>query len=160
MVRPWLRERRSDSITVTNPFTARTKGEEMRLVADTHPPSGWDGLTGLTVSCSKLDGARIKGGNSTLNCGLCYACVTRRGAFIAAGIDDTTIYLSNELTGDARLQLLERRYSDRAAISYASTRGVDDDAIDAGTWPPDADLDAISDLARRGLAELGKVDLT
>lgn len=148
------------AITVTNPFAARTKGEEMRLVADTHPPSGWDRVTGLTVSCSKLDGARIKGGNSTLNCGLCYACVTRRGAFIAAGIGDTTIYLSNELTGDARLQLLERRYSDRAAVSYASTRGVDDDAIDAGTWPPDADLDAISDLARRGLAELGKVDLT
>lgn len=147
------------AVAVANPFAAHTKGEEMRLVADTHPPSGWDRVAGLTVSCSKLDGARIKGGNSTLNCGLCYACVTRRGAFIAAGVDDPTIYLSDELTGDARLALLERRYSDRAAISYAITRGVDDDAIDAGTWPPDANLDAISDLARRGLAELGKVDL-
>lgn len=147
-------------ITVTNLFAAHTKGEEMLLVADNHPPSGWDRVAGLTVSCSKLDGARIKGGNSTLNCGLCYACVTRRGAFAAAGVGDTTIYLSDELTGDARLQLLERRYSDRAAISYATTRGIDDDAIDAGTWPPDADLDAISDLARRGLAELGDVDLT
>ncbi|MGO1523328.1 MAG: queuosine biosynthesis protein queC, partial [Nesterenkonia sp.] len=98
--------------------------------------------------------------NSTLNCGLCYACVTRRGAFIAAETDDSTIYLSDNLTGTARSELLERRYSDRAAISYATARGIDDDAIDAGTWPPDADLDAISDLARRGLAELGKVDLT
>lgn len=131
----------------------------MRLVADSHPPTGWNRVGGLTVSCSKLDGARIKGGNSTLNCGLCYACVTRRGAFIAADIDDTTIYLSNELIGDARLELLERRYSDRAAISYATTRGIDDDVIDAGTWPPDADLDEISDLAHRGLAELGTVDL-
>lgn len=147
-------------ITVINSFAAHTKGEEMRLVADSHPPIGWDRVASLTVSCSKLDGARIKGGNSTLNCGLCYACVTRRGAFIAAGVDDTTIYLSDELTGDARLKLLERRYSDRAAISYALTRGIDDDAIDAGTWPPDADLDAISDLARRGLTELGEVDLT
>lgn len=146
-------------ITVTNPFASHTKGEEMRLVADSQPPTGWNRVGGLTVSCSKLDGARIKGGNSTLNCGLCYACVTRRGAFIAADIDDTTIYLSNEFTGDARLELLERRYSDRAAISYATTRGIDDDVIDAGTWPPDADLDAISDLARRGLAELGTVDL-
>ncbi|MFT4081394.1 MAG: hypothetical protein QM638_02305 [Nocardioides sp.] len=147
------------AVAVANPFAEHTKGEEMRLVADRHPPGGWDRVAGLTVSCSKLDGARIKGGNSTLNCGLCYACVTRRGAFIAAGVDDPTIYLSDELTGDARLELLERRYSDRAAISYATTRGIDDDAIDAGTWPPDADLDAISDLARRGLAELGKVDL-
>ena len=145
---------------VTNPFANHTKGEEMRKVADSHPPSGWDRIAGLTVSCSKLDGARIKGGNSTLNCGLCYACVTRRGAFIAAGVEDSTIYLSNELAGDARLELLERRYSDRAAISYATTRGIDDDAIDAGTWPPDADLDSISDLARRGLSELGRVNLT
>ncbi|SMX87674.1 7-cyano-7-deazaguanine synthase (queuosine biosynthesis) [Brevibacterium aurantiacum] len=145
---------------VTNPFASYTKGEEMRLVADSHPPAGWDRVAGLTVSCSKLDGARIKGGNSTLNCGLCYACVTRRGAFIGAGIADPTIYLSNEFSGDARLELLDRRYSDRAAISYATTRGIDDDVIDAGTWPPDADLDLISDLARRGLDELGKVDLT
>lgn len=148
------------SLAVTNPFAAYTKGEEMRLVADSHPASGWDRIAGSTVSCSKLDGARIKGGDSTLNCGLCYACVTRRGAFIAAGIDDPTIYLSNEFTEDARLELLERRYSDRAAISYATTRGVDDDAIDAGTWPPEADLDEISELARRGLSELGRVDLT
>ncbi len=148
------------AITVANPFAEYTKGEEMRMVADSHPPTGWDHIAGLTVSCSKLDGARIKGGNSTLNCGLCYACVTRRGAFIAAGVDDPTIYLSDELSGDARLEFLERRYSDRAAISYALTRGINDDAIDAGTWPPDADFEAISDLARRGLAELGEVDLT
>lgn len=148
------------TVSVTNPFAAHTKGEEMRLVADRQPPAGWEHTAGLTVSCSKLDGARIKGGNSTLNCGLCYACVTRRGAFIAAETDDSTIYLSDHLTGTARSELLERRYSDRAAISYATARGIDDDAIDAGTWPPDADLDEISDLAKRGLAELGKVDLT
>lgn len=146
--------------TVTNPFASHTKGEEMRMVAESHPSSGWDRVAGLTVSCSKLDGARIKGGNSTLNCGLCYACVTRRGAFIAAGVHDTTSYLSDELTGHARVVLLERRYSDRAAITYAVTRGIDEDTIDAGTWPPDADLDEISNLARRGLLELGEVDLT
>lgn len=148
------------AVSVTNPFADYTKGEEMRVVADSQPPTGWERVAGLTVSCSKLDGARIKGGNPTLNCGLCYACVTRRGAFIAAGIDDPTIYLSDNLTGDARQELLDRRYSDRAAITYATARGIDEDAIDAGTWPPDADLDAISDLARRGLAELGRVDLT
>lgn len=147
-------------ISVRNPFAAYTKGEEMRLVADNDPPTGWEHIAGLTVSCSKLDGARIKGGNSTLNCGLCYACVTRKGAFIAAGITDHTIYLADTLTPAGRDELLERRYSDRAAISYATARGIDDGAIDAGTWPPDADLDAIEDLAHRGLAELGQVDLT
>lgn len=86
--------------------------------------------------------------------------MTRRGAFIEANVEDTTVYLSDSLAGRARDELLERRYSDRAAISYATARGIDDDEIDAGTWPPEADLDAISDLARRGLAELGRVALT
>jgi hypothetical protein len=36
---------------------------------------------------------------------------------------------------------------------------VDDDLIDASTWPPDYDLDAASDLVRRGLAELSAVPL-
>lgn len=148
------------TVSVTNPFANYTKGEEMRLVSDSQPPAGWARIAGLTVSCSKLDGARIKGGDSTLNCGLCYACVTRRGAFIAAEVDDPTIYLCDNLTGDARDELLQRRYSDRAAISYAVARGIDEDAIDAGTWPPDADLDAVSDLAARGLAELREVQLT
>lgn len=146
-------------VSVTNPFADYTKGEEMRLVADAYQPTGWENIAGLTVSCSKLDGARIKGGNSTLNCGLCYACVTRKGAFIAAGVTDHTIYLSDNLTPAGREELLERRYSDRAAISYATARGIDGDAIDAGTWPPDADLDSIEELAKRGLAELGQVDL-
>lgn len=148
------------SVFVTNPFADYTKGEEMRVVADSQPPTDWEKTAGLTVSCSKLDGARIKGGNSTLNCGLCYACVTRKGAFIAAGIPDSTIYLAGSLTSAGREELLERRYSDRAAISYAAARGIDDDAIDAGTWPPDVNLDAVENLARRGLAELGQVDLT
>lgn len=147
------------SVTATNPFADYTKGEEMRLVANSYPPTGWVQTAGLTISCSKLDGARIKGGNSTLNCGLCYACVTRRGTFITAEVDDSTIYLSNTLAGNAREELLQRRFSDRAALSYAIARGIDDDEIDAGTWPPGSDLDAISDLASRGLAEIGKVDL-
>lgn len=146
-------------VSVSNPFAGHTKGEEMRLVAESKPPVGWEKTAALTVSCSKLDGARIKGGDSTMNCGLCYACVTRRGAFIKAKVDDSTIYLSENLTGHAREELLQRRYSDRAAISYAVARGIDEDAIDAGTWPPETDLDAIDDLAVRGLAELGEVDL-
>lgn len=146
-------------VSVSNPFAGYTKGEEMRLVADNKPPAGWEKTAALTVSCSKLDGARIKGGDSTMNCGLCYACVTRRGAFIKAGINDSTIYLSENLTGHAREELLQRRYSDRAAISYAVARGIDEDAIDAGTWPPATDLDAITDLAVRGLTELSEVDL-
>lgn len=147
-------------VTVTNPFANYTKGEEMRLIADRRPPAGWAETAGLTVSCSKLDGARIRGGDSTLNCGLCYACITRRAAFIAAGVEDSTVYLSDRLSGAAREELLQRRYSDRAAISYAVVRGIEEDSIDAGTWPPNADLDAITALVQRGLSELEKVDLT
>lgn len=147
-------------VTVTNPFAKYTKGEEMKLVAELQPPAGWVQTSALTVSCSKLDGARIKGGDPTLNCGLCYACATRRGAFVAAGIEDPTRYLSESLTPNGRKELLQRRYSDRAAIAYAVAHGIDEDAIDSGTWPPMANLDDMSELAKRGLAELARVDLT
>lgn len=42
------------------------------------------------------------------------------------------------------------------AITYATARGIDEDAIDAGTWPPDADLDAGS--GRRASIALARLE--
>ncbi len=146
-------------VQVVNPFAHLTKGEQMRQVADQPPPDSWMKGAANTVSCGKLDGRTIQGGNPNLNCGLCYPCIVRRGAFIAADVPDGTVYLSQTLAGASRDQLLDKRRSDREAVAYATARGVDDDLIDASTWPDGYDLDQASDLVRRGLGELGAVPL-
>lgn len=69
-------------VHLSNPFALLTKGEELRYVADLNPPNGWTEIAASTMSCSKLDGARIKGGNSQLHCGLCMPCLVRRGALV------------------------------------------------------------------------------
>lgn len=148
------------TVQITNPFADLTKGEQMARVAAQPPPPGWEKVAAKTVSCGKLDGRTFEGGNPNLNCGLCYPCVVRRGAFLAADVTDETVYLSDALTGDSRTQILTKRRSDREAIAYAVERGPDDDLIDASTWPDGYDLDQASDLVRRGLAELSAVPLT
>lgn len=148
------------TVRVVNPFMHLTKGEQMHQVAAQHPPGGWDKAAANTVSCGKLDGRTFEGGNPNLNCGLCYPCVVRRGAFIAAGVPDGTVYLSETLIGASRDQLLVKRRSDREAIAYAVERGPDEDLIDASTWPDGYDLDEATDLVRRGLAELATVPLS
>lgn len=146
-------------VQIDNPFQALTKGEAMKLVAATQPPPGWVEAAATTVSCSKLDGGRITGGNPNYNCGLCVPCLVRRSTFIAADQPDHTRYLATLLTGTSLDELVGRRRSDIEAVRYATAVGVDDDQIDAGTWPPDHDLDATADLVRRGLDELAAVAL-
>ena len=148
------------TVQITNPCADLTKGELMAHVAAQSPPAGWEKVAAATISCGKLDGRTFEGGNPNLNCGLCYPCVVRRGAFLASGVTDETVYLSDTLTGDSRTQLLAKRRSDREAIAYAVEHGPDDDLIDASTWPDEYDLDQASDLVRRGLAELSAVPLT
>jgi hypothetical protein len=147
------------TMRITNPFAGLTKGELMARVAAQGPPPGWEKSAAKTISCGKLDGRTFEGGDPNLNCGLCYPCVVRRGAFMAGGVTDETIYLSDALTGDSRAQLLTKRRSDREAIAYAIEHGPDEDLIDASTWPDGYDLDQATDLVRRGLAELSTVPL-
>ena len=152
-------DRLSFDLQIANPFQAMTKGEAMQLVAASSPPAGWLAAAAATVSCSKLDGGRIHGGNPNYNCGLCVSCLVRRGTFIAANQPDHTIYLADTLSGSALDELVSRRRSDIEAVRYATSAGVDEDQIDAGTWPADHDLDATSDLVHRGLVELAAVSL-
>lgn len=146
-------------VAVVNPFQSLTKGEAMAQVAASGPPDGWLDAAAGTISCSKLDGGYLAGGDPNLNCGLCVPCLVRRGTFLAAGQPDATAYLVDRVTGPARDALIQRRRSDIEAVRYAAVAGVDEDLIDGGTWPPDQDLDATSDLVRRGLAELASVPM-
>lgn len=145
------------NLVLQNPFAAMTKGEVIAAVASNSPPQGWLEASWLTISCGKLDGGRLSGGNPNYNCGLCVPCMVRRGTYIAAGQPDKTKYLVNEMTGSDRSNLIARRQGDLDAITYATGEPVDGAAIDAQSWPSGYDLDAATDLVQRGLNELAAV---
>jgi len=146
-----------DTIAVHNPYGHLTKGELVeealrpRSAADRH-------LAAVTLSCAKPNAGRPKGGNPNLNCGLCIACLVRRGSFLGANRRDDTTYLIDILTGDARNGLLHHRRHDIAAWRYATELGFDDIRILAsGLWPPNTDFDNVFAICHRGLEELRRV---
>jgi hypothetical protein len=146
-------------VELINPFETMTKGEVLEQVAGLTLPAGWLETSWLTISCSKLDGGRIPGGDPNLNCGLCVACLVRRGTYIRAQRPDQTRYLVNEMSGSNRDELIRRRQDDLDAVAYATADPVDDGLIDAQTWPDDFDLDAATELVQRGLNEIAAVPL-
>ncbi|MFG1722763.1 hypothetical protein ACGFII_29460 [Micromonospora chalcea] len=148
-----------DGLTVSNPYAGMTKGD---LVAAALRPDSTDDLdlAAATLSCAKPNAGRLPGGNPNLNCGLCIACLVRRGAFAAAQRPDKSVYLVHTLTGAARDRLLRLRRHDIAAWTYATGAGFDEyRVIASGLWPPHTDFDAVLALCDRGLEELVRVTI-
>ena len=146
-------------MTITNPYATMTKGD---LVAAALRSDSADDLrlAANTLSCAKPNAGRLPGGNPNLNCGLCIACLVRRGAFAAAQQPDQTEYLVNILTGPTRERLLHLRRHDIAAWTYATQAGFDEyRVIASGLWPPHTDFDAVLALCDRGLKELARVTI-
>jgi Queuosine biosynthesis protein QueC len=147
---------------VENPHQWLTKGELVRLAA-THLPDFAAGMA-QTYSCAKMDGGRYKGGDWNKHCGLCYACLVRRGAIAASGLADATDYLSETLEASQRRRLIDRRGSDLAAVAMALETELEElDILALGPFPPtfdlDADLGRALDLCRRGFDEIRRVPL-
>jgi 7-cyano-7-deazaguanine synthase in queuosine biosynthesis len=155
-----LLQHASIDVAVTNPHIALTKGELLAKAAKA-APAGFIEASGNTLSCAKLDAGRFRkadGGNPNINCGLCYACLVRRGAYQSAGIADPTDYLVNRLKGPALNALRKRRHDDLWALDLAEARGLtEDDLISSAAWPADTDLAATLDLVERGRTELFSV---
>lgn len=145
-------------VTISNPFEWMTKGEAMVSVRDIHPPAGWEVTGAATISCSKLGGNWFAG-SPNLNCGLCVPCMVRRATFIKANVADNTQYLFQAISGTHLSDLINARRGDIEAVRYAIEAGVDVNAIDSGTWPPDYDLDRAERLVQRGLDELALLEL-
>jgi hypothetical protein len=145
-------------VTISNPFEWMTKGEAMENIRDLHPPAGWEATAAATLSCSKLGGNWFAG-SPNLNCGLCVPCMVRRATFVKANVDDNSQYLFQAITGTHLSDLIGARRGDIEAVRYAIEAGVDVDAIDSGTWPPEYDLDRVESLVQRGLDELALLDL-
>jgi hypothetical protein len=146
-------------VVVRNPHHDKTKGELVAL-ANAASPGDFARAAAETLSCAKLNGNYYKGGNPNYHCGLCVACIVRRGSLIAAGVADDTPYLCETLVGDARAKLLRDRASDVDAAKRAMLIGIEDeDLLVTGPYPDDLDLDAGLEVCRRGLAEMALVPL-
>jgi hypothetical protein len=83
----------------------------------------------------------------------------RRATFVKAHVPDNTPYLFQAISGTHLSDLIDARRGDIEAVRYAIEAGVDVNAIDSGTWPPDYDLDRVEDLVQRGLDELALLEL-
>ena len=147
------------AVRLSDPYSAITKGQLVRLASDTNIPDLRTGVA-LTLSCGKLDGGRYPGGNPNHHCGLCFPCIVRRGAIAEAGVPDDTPYLSNTLSGAGLERLRSNRSGDVAAVRRILDSGFSDEVLIAmGPFPPGYDLDAAMELCVAGLAELARVDL-
>lgn len=145
-------------VAVENPHAYRTKGELVALAA-TAAIGDFATAAANTFSCAKPSNWYL-GGNANSHCGLCVACVVRRGSLIAAGVPDLATYLCDTLTGEGLESLLSDRSKDVAAVKMAVQAGLEDiDLWALGPYPDDFDLDRALDTCRRGLDEMAHVPL-
>ena len=143
---------------VTNPFEEKTKGEIFAEVKGILGNEAASDLLSASHSCAKPLG-HWAGQSPAIHCGLCFGCLVRRAAFIAAGLKDETDYLDNVLSGEDRTEYLERQLDTYRAVQHAIAIGVDEAAVlELGLPNRISVADALA-LARRGLDELGKVEI-
>lgn len=146
-------------IRLVNPYVNRTKGELVRAASDA--AAGVPNFTGAlagTQSCAKADG-RFYGGKPKENCGLCFACVVRRGGILAALGTDPTPYLVDVLPANNRAELIARRRSDINAIRSIVRRGISEARLLATGPFGQMPFDEAYDLVGRSLRELALVPL-
>lgn len=142
-------------VHVSNPHHSQSKGE-LLAVARSRAIAGFSSLMAETLSCSKLDGGLgYEGGSPNVNCGLCIACLVRRGAFIGAGMDDPTEYLLDRVSTRGRAKLLAARAGDIWAVkTWGEKQPTVDDLMSAAPWPPGTDYEANLSVVTKGRAEL------
>jgi hypothetical protein len=148
-------------VDFTNPHHQQSKGE-MLAAATSVGLSGFTGLVSETLSCSKLDGGLgYEGGSPNVNCGLCIACLVRRGAFFGAGVSDPTEYLLDRVSVRGRAKLLTARATDVWAVrTWSERQPTVDDLICAAPWPAGTDYEACLAVVMKGRTELlGALDV-
>ncbi len=143
------------SVKFLNPYEMLTKGELIRRARVA--TEDFDAGAAITLSCAKLDG-RFFTGNPHHNCGLCVACLTRRGGLILGGAEDLTPYLANTVPQPWRDRLRARRRGDIEAVLAGLSRNLDEfTLVSLSQFPDDFDLVAGESLVRRGFAELDAI---
>jgi len=153
---------RSAGLTVRlrNPFETLTKGEVLRACADAvGDDRRAEELLSMSHSCGKP--SYVKGFDPGTQCGVCFGCLVRRGAFAAAGLTDSTTYIELALRADGGRAgwLTDKRRQTVEAVRYRLRRGYGPaDVLALGLPARIRTADAL-DLVRRGLAELESVDI-
>lgn len=115
-------------------------------------------LLSMSHSCPHVRWATGTGYPPDTQCGVCFGCLVRRSAFLAAGLDDQTTYLHTAMPQQDRPARLQRAARQEVlTVRYAGRRGVSAaDVLSAGL-PAEASLDDAVSLAARGLAELNAI---
>lgn len=135
------------------PFAGSTKGEVFRLVADRYDAARASHLLSATHSCARPNRREV-GVPPMMHCGVCHACLVRRGAFLASNIEDRTLYRERAVTGAQRTTWVRSHGDDLRAVRFGLRRGIGMAEVLALGLPAEYDVDAAAGLIRRGLAEL------
>lgn len=140
---------------ISNPFESQTKGEMFSSVRDALGEAAASSLLSASHSCAHVRYAVGTGYPPATQCGVCYGCLVRRSAFLAADLEDKTTYLHAALP-TARLTNLLRTAatSEVRTIRYAGARGITEADVLSLGLPSRVPLDDALAVARRGLAEL------
>jgi 7-cyano-7-deazaguanine synthase in queuosine biosynthesis len=143
---------------LSNPFAMMTKGEMYAEAATVLGADDASKLLSMSHSCAHVRWAMGTGLRPDTQCGICFGCLVRRSAFLAAGLEDRTTYLHTAISPKnqrdglrkaARQEILTVRYAGRRGVSAA-------DLLSIGL-PDTTSLDDALHVARRGLAELAAV---
>lgn len=138
-----------------NPFFSSTKGEMFAELAAQLGKDVASGILSKSHSCAHT-GGRASRFPATAQCGVCYGCLVRRAAFIAAGIEDKTGYILEGPASDARDRYLARK-SAVPAVRYFVERGVSIADVAALSLPASVSAAAVLDICNRAANELRAV---
>lgn len=142
----------------TNPFAFMTKGEMYADAASTLGADAAASILSTSHSCSHVRFAIGTGFSPDTQCGVCFGCLVRRAAFLAADLSDTTTYLHAVIPTKSQPRHLARTAAaEIGTVRYAGRRGVKVTDLLAMGLPPTFNIEAALDVAQRGLAELAQV---
>jgi hypothetical protein len=147
-------------VRIENPWEGMTKGDVLSWLRD-HSGKSVDELSAIlarTHSCARSN-SQFQGFSPLDHCGVCFACLVRRGAFVAAGINDGTAYIEALLEGDRRKDWLttERRLDYVTVRSAIARGGFSIEDVLALNLPRRYRPSEGLALANRGLDELAAV---
>jgi len=143
---------------VNNPFSAATKGDMYAEVSQVLGTESAEQILAMSHSCSHVRWATGTGFRPDTQCGVCFGCVVRRSAFLAAGLNDRTVYLHTAIAKPQQsLQLQRAARNEVLAVRYAARRAVTAADLLSVGLPDDVELDDALEIANRGLGELAAV---
>ena len=144
----------------TNLYGDMTKGEMFGSVTDVIGQEDASALLSKTHSCSHVRWAMEYHRPSGTQCGVCFGCLVRRAAFMAAGLEDRTTYLVTHLGARERDRFLTSMGRAQVeAMRYAVNREFGPADVLALNLPDGYDLESALNLVHRGFRELAAVDL-